>query len=120
MYVNCWVIFIVVVKLYIGRDEIFNLCHARLRNIIERTFSVIKVRFSIWKRMTPYSLVTQTKIFMACFSIHNFLQQVSVVHRLFSEYDTKKELESASSNQNQAPTTNNFFAALDQEFMLQF
>ena len=57
---------------------------------------------------------------MTCFSIHNFLRQVSVADRLFSEYDTEKELESDSDNRNQGSTTNNFFTAADQEFMLQF
>ena len=57
---------------------------------------------------------------MTCFSIHNFLRQISVADRLFSEYDTKEELESDSNNQNQGSTTNNFFTAADQEFMLQF
>ena len=57
---------------------------------------------------------------MTCFFIHNFLQQVSVADRLFSEYDTEKEFESDSDNRNQGSTTNNFFTAADQEFMLQF
>ena len=57
---------------------------------------------------------------MTCFSIHNFLRQVSVADRLFSEYDTEEELESDSDNRNQGSTTNNFFTAVDQEFMLQF
>ena len=48
--------------------------------------------------MSPYSFANQTKFVMACFSIHNFLPQVSVVDRLFSEYDTEEELESDSDN----------------------
>ena len=31
----------------VGRDKIFNLCHARLRNVIERAFGVVKARFPI-------------------------------------------------------------------------
>ena len=104
----------------VGREEIFNLCHARLRNVIERAFGVVKARFPILKKMAPYSFAAQTKIVMTCFSIHNFLQQVSVADRLFSEYDTEEELESDSDNRNQGSTTNNFFTAADQEFMLQF
>ena len=82
----------------VGREEIFNLCHARLRNVIERAFGVVKARFPILKKMTPYSFAGQTKIVMTCFSIHNFLRQVLVADRLFSEYDTKEELESDSDN----------------------
>ena len=104
----------------VGREEIFNLYHARLRNVIERAFGVVKARFPILKKMAPYSFAAQTKIVMTCFSIHNFLRQVSVADRLFSEYDTEEELESDSDNRNQGSTTNNFFTAADQEFMLQF
>ena len=64
--------------------------------------------------------IKKPKIVMTCFSIHNFLRQVSVANRLFSEYDTEEELESDSDNRNQGSTTNNFFTAVDQEFMLQF
>ena len=58
----------------VGREEIFNLCHAKLRNVIERTFGVVKARFSILKKMAHYSFAAQTKIVMTCFSIHNFLR----------------------------------------------
>ena len=104
----------------VGREEIFNLCHAILRNVIERAFGVVKACFPILKKVAPYSFATQTKIVMTCFSIHNFLRQVSVADRLFSKYDTEEELESDSNNRNQGSTTNNFFTAADQEFMLQF
>ncbi|KAL6343144.1 hypothetical protein AAG906_020933 [Vitis piasezkii] len=104
----------------VGKEEIFNQCHARLRNVIERAFGVVKARFPILKRMAPYSFTTQTKIVMTCFSIHNFLRQISVADRLFSEYDNEVELESDNANQNQNSTTSSFFAASDQEFMQQF
>ena len=84
----------------VRKEEIFNQCHARLRNVIERTFGVVKACFPILKRMTPYSFITQTKIVMACFSIHNFLQQISIVDILFFEYDNEVELESDNTNQN--------------------
>ena len=48
----------------VGKEEIFNQCHARLRNVIERAFGVVKARFPILKRMAPYSFTTQTKIVM--------------------------------------------------------
>ena len=104
----------------VGKEEIFNQCHARLRNVIERAFGVVKARFPILKRMAPYLFTTQTKIVMTCFSIHNFLRQISVANRLFSEYDNEVELESDNANQNQTSTTSSFFAASDQEFMQQF
>ncbi|XP_034679765.1 uncharacterized protein LOC117909822 [Vitis riparia] len=104
----------------VGKEEIFNQCHARLRNVIERAFGVVKARFPILKRMAPYSFTTQTKIVMTCFSIHNFLRQILVADRLFSEYDNEVELESDNANQNQNSNTSSFFATSDQEFMQQF
>ena len=46
----------------VGKKEILNQYHTRLRNVIERAFGVVKARFPILKRMTPYSFTTQTKI----------------------------------------------------------
>ena len=101
----------------VGKEEIFNQCHARLRNVIERAFGVVKARFPILKRMAPYSFTTQTKIVIAWFSIHNFLRQISIADKLFFEYDNEVELESDNANQNQNSTTSSFFIASDQEFM---
>ncbi|KAJ9702946.1 hypothetical protein PVL29_004619 [Vitis rotundifolia] len=104
----------------VEKEEIFNQCHARLRNVIERAFGVVKARFPILKRMTPYSFTTQIKIVLACFSIHNFLRQISVADILFFEYDNEVELESDNANQNQNSTKSSLFATFDQEFMQQF
>ena len=101
----------------VGKEEIFNQCYARLRNVTKRAFGVVKARFPILKRMTPYSFTTQTKIVMTCFSIHNFLRQISVTDKLFSEYDNEVELESDNANSNQNSTTRSFFAASIQEFI---
>ena len=81
----------------VGKEEIFNQCHARLRNVIERAFGVVKARL-ILKRMAPYSFTTQTKIVMACFSIHNFLRQISISDTLFSEYENEVQMESDNAN----------------------
>ena len=82
----------------VGKEKIFNQCHARLRNVIECVFGIVKACFPLLKRMAPYSFTTQTKNVMACFSIHNFLRQISMADRLFSEYDNEVELESDNAN----------------------
>ncbi|KAL6338241.1 hypothetical protein AAG906_018504 [Vitis piasezkii] len=101
----------------VGKEEIFNQCHARLRNVIERAFGVVKARFPILKRMAPYSFTTQTKIVMTCFSIHNFLRQISM-DRLFSnmtmKWNWKVTMPIKIKTQLQA------FFDIDQEFMQQF
>jgi len=54
--------------------ELYNLRHAQLRNVVERTFGVLKRRFRIF--MAPpirHSLETQAKLVMALTAVHNFL-----------------------------------------------
>ena len=43
-----------------GKEEIFNQSHAKLRNVIECTFGVLKARFPILKQMPPYPFDAQT------------------------------------------------------------
>lgn len=54
--------------------ELFNLRHSSLRNIIERTFGLLKKRFA-YLRTTPfYSVDTQVDIILACCILHNFIR----------------------------------------------
>ncbi|KAL6321303.1 hypothetical protein AAG906_016337 [Vitis piasezkii] len=100
----------------VGKEEIFNQCHARLRNVIERAFGVVKAFSNLEENGTLF-VKYSNKIVMTCFSIHNFLRQISILDRLFSEYDNEVELESDNANQNQNSTTSAFY--IDQEFMQQ-
>ncbi|GKB35238.1 putative nuclease HARBI1 [Tanacetum coccineum] len=43
----------------LNSKEKFNHSHAKLRNVIERAYGVLKARFPILKRMAPFSLTTQ-------------------------------------------------------------
>nr|XP_017219984.1 PREDICTED: uncharacterized protein LOC108197022 [Daucus carota subsp. sativus] len=56
------------------RQEKFNHAHARLRNVIERAYGVLKSRFPILKLMAPYPFSVQRDIVIACFAIHNFIK----------------------------------------------
>ena len=67
--------------------EKFNHAHAKLRNVIERSFGVLKARFPILKKMAPFTLVTQRNITIACFAIHNFIRKEGLRDELFSHYD---------------------------------
>lgn len=63
-----------------GRDpanenELFNLRHASLRNIVERIFGIFKSRFLIFKSAPPFSFKTQAELVLACAALHNFLRQ---------------------------------------------
>ncbi|KAK9078485.1 hypothetical protein SSX86_002542 [Deinandra increscens subsp. villosa] len=67
--------------------EKFNHGHAKLRNVIERAYGVLKARFPILKRMTPFSLLTQRNVTIACFALHNFIRKEGLSDEFFDEYD---------------------------------
>ena len=53
------------------QEELFNLRHARARNVIERAFGVIKRRFKILVIPPEYSMDIQARVFPALAAIHN-------------------------------------------------
>ncbi|CAN1128642.1 hypothetical protein LINPERHAP2_LOCUS4755, partial [Linum perenne] len=69
-----------------GREELFNYRHSSLRNVIERCFGVLKARFLILKFMHSYSFKNQTRIVMACCTIHNFIRLHATRDELFDQF----------------------------------
>nr|KAJ0204905.1 hypothetical protein LSAT_V11C500258830 [Lactuca sativa] len=67
--------------------EKFNHSHAKLRNVIERAFGVLKACFPILKRMDPFPLVTQRNIVIACFVLHNYIRKEGLSDEYFSQYN---------------------------------
>ncbi|KAJ4764011.1 DDE family endonuclease [Rhynchospora pubera] len=59
---------------YTVPEELYNHRHAQLRNVIERTFGVLKIRFKILDRMPAYKFRKQGLVVMACCIIHNFIK----------------------------------------------
>jgi DDE superfamily endonuclease len=54
-------------------EELFNLRHAQLRNVVERAFGVLKKRFRILNTApVGYTLKTQVRIVYALTALHNF------------------------------------------------
>ncbi|XP_057811747.1 uncharacterized protein LOC131025983 [Salvia miltiorrhiza] len=58
-----------------NEDELFNLRHASLRNVIERIFGIFKSRFTIFKTAPPFPFQTQAELVLACAGLHNFLRK---------------------------------------------
>jgi hypothetical protein len=56
--------------------ELFNLRHASLRNVIERIFGVVKRKYQILRTPSEYSIDTQTRIILACATLHNYVQSI--------------------------------------------
>jgi len=55
------------------REEKFNYIHARLRNVIERRFGVLKERWQILDGVPYCSRMKQAMIIISCFALDNFL-----------------------------------------------
>ncbi|KAI3869620.1 hypothetical protein MKX03_011817 [Papaver bracteatum] len=72
------------------KEEKFNQAHARLRNVIKRTFGVLKARFIVLSKMPSYSFETQRDIVIACMSIHNFLRRNTLDDWLFKQYENEE------------------------------
>lgn len=58
-----------------NKKELFNLCHASARNVIERIFGVLKRRFRILLMAPEYKLDVQARIPAALCAIHNFIRE---------------------------------------------
>lgn len=58
---------------YRNMKDKFNHSHARLRNVVERAFGLLKRRFKILRVPAPFSVETQRDIVIACAVIHNYL-----------------------------------------------
>ncbi|WVY98980.1 hypothetical protein V8G54_031131 [Vigna mungo] len=71
--------------------ELFNHRHSLLRNVIERTFGLLKKRFPIIASDTEphYGLETMTDIILACCILHNFLRSMDNDDSLLDEVDNE-------------------------------
>ncbi|KAJ3701389.1 hypothetical protein LUZ61_005094 [Rhynchospora tenuis] len=56
-------------------EELYNYRHAQLRNIVEKTFGILKGRFKICKEMHKYKYDMQTDLVIACCILHNFIKR---------------------------------------------
>ncbi|XP_052107457.1 protein ALP1-like [Arachis duranensis] len=60
-------------------QEPFNMKHSQARNVIERTFGVLKARWKILRERSFYPIKTQGRIITACCLLHNHIRRVMVV-----------------------------------------
>jgi hypothetical protein len=56
-----------------NKEELFNLRHAKLRNVVERIFGVMKARFKILTHPRAFKLTAQAQIVAALCALHNIL-----------------------------------------------
>ncbi|XP_059281069.1 protein ALP1-like [Lycium ferocissimum] len=73
------------------REELFNMKHARARNVIERAFGVLKGRWGILRSPSWYSVKIHTRIISACCLLHNFIRREMEVDPLDTETEFNME-----------------------------
>ncbi|CAM0958695.1 unnamed protein product [Alopecurus aequalis] len=56
-------------------EELYNLRHARARNVVERTFGLWKKRFAILRTASFFNIEDQIKIINACAVLHNYARE---------------------------------------------
>lgn len=59
-----------------NKEELFNLRHSRLRNVIERIFGVLKAKFKILLNPRPFKLPTQVRVVSAICILYNILVSI--------------------------------------------
>ena len=79
-----------------NHQELFNLWHSQLRNVIERIFGVLKKRFKVLVIAQEYDLQTQAQIVSALTVVHNFI-------RIYDPEDLPEDLETADEDQDAEP-----------------
>jgi len=70
-----------------GKKELFNYTHSSLRNVIERSFGVLKMKWRILLDLPSFPMAKQSKIIMACMALHNFIRQSGMMDDLFDLCD---------------------------------
>jgi hypothetical protein len=70
-----------------GKKETFNFAHSSLRNVIERSFEVLKMKWRILLDLPSYPMAKQSSIILACMALHNFIRESAIADRDFELVD---------------------------------
>jgi len=65
------------------KEELYNLRHASLRNVIERQFGILKRRFKLIRTAPKYSLPIQTRLVYALTDLNNFIARNNIKPDLY-------------------------------------
>lgn len=70
-----------------GKKETFNFAHSSLRNVIERSFGVLKMKWRILQNMPSYSPEKQARIIIACMALNNCIRESNLRDLEFDKCD---------------------------------
>ncbi|KAL8456461.1 hypothetical protein ACS0TY_033772 [Phlomoides rotata] len=68
-------------------QEYFNMKHTRARNVIERTFGLLKMHWGILRGPSWYDIKTANQLIMACCLLHNYIRKEMNVDPLEGSLD---------------------------------
>jgi len=78
--------------------ETFNHAHAKVRNVIERSFGVFKMKFRILLNMPSFLEDKQARIIVSCMALHNFIRESKIADREFGACDADENYMSVPSS----------------------
>jgi hypothetical protein len=67
--------------------EKFNRKHSSIRNVIERSFGLLKMKWEILYRIKKYPMWKQKMIVVACMVLHNFIREHNSEDVDFARFD---------------------------------
>jgi hypothetical protein len=69
----------------------FNHLHSSLRHVIEWSFGVLKRKWRILQHLSSNPIEKQTKIIIACMTLHNFIRDGALDDELFAQCDVNED-----------------------------
>ncbi|XP_040985728.1 uncharacterized protein LOC121234001 [Juglans microcarpa x Juglans regia] len=75
---------------FFGYQDYFNYQYSSLRNVIERTFGVLKKGFRILKSMNPYKVTRHRYIVIACCVMHNIIRSITPNDKIWRKFNNPK------------------------------
>ncbi|XP_025818423.1 uncharacterized protein LOC112894820 isoform X2 [Panicum hallii] len=70
-----------------GTKETFNFAHSSLRNVVERAFGVLKMKWRMLLKVPSYPPAKQARIIVACMALHNFIRESKLMDEHFDRCD---------------------------------
>ena len=92
-------LFLLSKAIVITHEKYFNMKHASARNVIERCFGVVKMRWGILRSASFYPIKTQIRIITACCLIHNLIRREMSLDLMENEYDVQQSTQNVTEDE---------------------
>jgi hypothetical protein len=102
-----------------GEKETFNYAHSSLRNVIERAFGVLKMKWRMLQKISSYTPRKQSQIISACCALQNFIRLSGLRDRHFARCDNDENYVPREATEDQ-PDTDPVPSSDDSDLMNQF